>query len=411
MTSLLRSFDVSRGVVALAIAVLLFVYVHSEANPAEIATFEMPIDIVDVPPGLLVPPSQAAPTVRVRISAPRDTLAGIRSTSFRALVDLRKATSGANEYLVAVELPDPRIRLIEVVPSEIPIRLEELLSRRIPVRVNRLGSVPFGYEAGSPEANPAEVEVIGPSSVVQRVAGAGVDLRLDGATANLDAAHGTTLFDIQGQTVSTEGRGVRTVPESIRVKVSITQQITYKSVPVRPTLVGNVDPGFTVDGLTVEPSTVTVVGAPEALRQVDVIDTQTVDVADAAATLSRLVTLRIPANTSVPSPEAVRVGIRLSPLVVLQPFNIPISFVNLSSGLQVAGSLSIEQITVRGASTAIRSADPAQIRATVDLSGLTAGTYDRTVTVSLPGELSLQSSTPSSISVQIAAQESAPPPP
>ena len=156
LSALMSHVDVGRAIIALTISITLFIYVRAEANPPEVASFEVPVDLVDIPPGLLVAPGQP-PSVRVRVSAPRETLTGIRTSSLRAYIDLRRGRNGIDEYPVGVELPDPRVHLSDVVPSEIPVRLEELIDRRVPVRVNRIGTVPFGYEAGIAEVEPNEI--------------------------------------------------------------------------------------------------------------------------------------------------------------------------------------------------------------------------------------------------------------
>lgn len=402
MNGIFSHVDLGRALIALAISILLFAYVRSEANPPEIASFEVPVDLVDVPPGLLLQAGQP-PSVRVRINAPRDTLTGIRSSSLRAYIDLRKGRSGIDEYPVGVEMPDPKVRLLEIVPSEIPIRLEELIGRRVAVRVNRTGAVPFGYEAGAPEIDQSEITVSGPASLLQRVAAANVDLKLDGVTVNIDAPYVATLVDAQGQTIVTEGRSARLAPETVRVRVPITQQLSYKTVPVRAVISGSADSGYSIEAITVEPSTVTLVGGPQSLRGIDATDTQQVDIADAAATFSRQVPIRVPEGASLAGEPTARVTVRIAPLIVLQPFSVPITVIGLQPGLQVTTPLPFVQAVVRGSSPIVRGLDPTQLRATVDLAGQGPGLHEVPVQVAAPGEVSVQSATPNSIGVRVAA--------
>jgi YbbR domain-containing protein len=397
---ILDHVDVGRALIALAISILLFAYVRSEANPPEIASFEVPVDLVDVPPGLLLPAGQP-PSVRVRLSAPRDTLSGIRSTSLRAFIDLRRGYTGIEEYPVKVELPDPRVRLMDVVPSEIPVRLEEVIERKISVRVNRSGSVPFGYEAGPAEVDPPEVSVSGPTSLVQRIASASVDLRVEGATVNIDALYPLTLVDAQGQSLTTEGRSAHLTPETVRVRVPISQQLSYKTVPLRASITGSPDPAYSIEAITVEPSTVTVVGGPQALRTIDAVDTQPLDLADAATTSTRQVAIRVPEGVSVAGDPSARITVRIAPLVLLQPFSVPIAVEGLQPGLQMTTALPFAQVVVRGTSTGLRAVDPAQIHASVDLSGLGVGLHEVAVKTAAPDTLNVQSTTPSSVAVRI----------
>ena len=292
---------------------------------------------------------------------------------------------------------------MDVVPAEVPIRLEELIDRKVSVRVNRTGSVPFGYEAGPAEVDPSEVTVSGPTSLVQRIASASVDLRVEGVTVNIDAPYALTLVDAQGQTLVTEGRSAHLNPETVRVRLPISQQLSYKTVPVRAAITGTPDPGYTIDAITVEPSTITVVGGPQALRTVDAADTQTIDLSDSTATLTRLVPIRVPDGVSVAGDATARITVRVTPLVLLQPFSVPIVVEGLGAGLQMTTPLPFAQVVARGTSSALRSMDPTLIRATVDLAGLGSGLHEVPVQVTAPEDLNLQSTTPSSVAVRIVA--------
>ncbi len=405
MNRVFSRLDLGRTLVALAIAVLLYVYVHNETNPSEIGSFEVPVELLDVPSGLLAPAPQSVPTVRIRVSAPRDTLVGLRSSSLRAYVDLHRGRGGVGEYPVGVELPDPRVRLLEVVPAELPVRLEETSEKRITVRVNRTGGVPFGYEAGQAEIDPAEISVSGPSSLMQRISSASVDVKLDGVTVNVDALYPPILLNAQGQTVDPGGRAIQENPETVRVRVPITQQISYKTVPVRPTIGGNIDSGYSIEGIVVDPPVITLVGVPAALQASDRVETATVDVTNAAATVTRQVALRLPEGASPVGTDSIRVTVRLAPLVVLQPFSIPVVAENVGPGLQVASGLPFVQAILRGSSTGLRAADPTVMHATVDLSGQGPGIHELPVRVVTPVDVSLQSVTPATVAVRLVPLE------
>lgn len=408
MKEFLARIDVGRAIVALIIAIVLFTFVRNEANPAEIASFEVPVDYVDAPLGLLIAPGQAPPGVRVRVSGPRDTVGGIRSGAVRAYVDLRRGRSGIEEYRVSVELPDPRVRLIDVIPAEIPVRLEEIIERRVPVRVSRSGNVPFGYDAGAIQVEPSEVVASGPSSVLQRTASAALDLKLDGATVNIDGTYGLTPLDPQGQSVPMEGRAVRFTPETVRVRVPITQQLSYKTVPVRPTIAGAPDSGFAIEALSVDPPVVTVAGSTQTLGAIEVAQTQQVDVGDASVTFTRQVALLVPEGTSVVGQDSVRVSVRIGALVVLQPLPVPLSVDDVPPGLQVVGALPTIQVVLRGPASTVRSVDPARFRAAINLGGREPGLHEVSVNVAAPGDLTIESFAPRAVAVRLAGPEPAP---
>src|SRR5207249_4112270 len=104
MSAILASFDLARGLVALVIAVALFGVVRTETNPAETSTFEISVDLRNVPTGLFPEPGPRTPTVRARISAPRDVISGSQPSDLHASVDLSSGRVGANDYPVTVDV-------------------------------------------------------------------------------------------------------------------------------------------------------------------------------------------------------------------------------------------------------------------------------------------------------------------
>ena len=66
------------------------------------------------------------PRVTVRMSAPNDVFAQLRTSELRATVDLSRATPGEARYRVQVPQPDPLVRSNEPNPNTISVRLEEI---------------------------------------------------------------------------------------------------------------------------------------------------------------------------------------------------------------------------------------------------------------------------------------------
>src|SRR6476469_395241 len=105
ISTVLTHIDAGRALLALVISVALYSVVEHEQNPPEIASFDLRVDLVNVPSGLVVMSDQATRSVTFRISAPRDAIANLRHGSLRAYVDLTKASAGADQYPVSVDVP------------------------------------------------------------------------------------------------------------------------------------------------------------------------------------------------------------------------------------------------------------------------------------------------------------------
>lgn len=401
MTGLIPHLDLGRGLLALLISVALFGVVQNERNPPETGGFDVPVDVVNTPPGLLIVGDPSTTTVQVRVSAPRENWITMRSATLRAFVDLSRGSIGLADYPVSVDVPDPRVRVIEVAPARVTVRLDESFERAVPVRLNRSGAVPFGYSAGEAEIEPTTVAVTGPSSVVSQVENVNVDLKLDGVTFDVDGRYTAAPVDAQGQPINTEGRGLRLTPPAVRVRIPISQQLSYKTVGIQPAVTGTVQNGYVIEGITTEPSAVTIVGSPRAVGPLSFADTERIDVGDASSTVTRQVEITVPEGVSVLQQDVVRVTVRVVPLVLTQAFTaIPLPD-GLGRGLQVMSPLPTVQVVFQGPANALRGLGVADFRATVNLDGLGPGAHRATVDVDTPPGVSVQAVNPRVIGVTL----------
>lgn len=403
MNGLLSHLDIGRGLLALVISIALFSVVQRDQNPPETGSFDVPVDLVNAPPGLLVLGEDPARSVQVRVSAPRDTWLSLRPSAVHAFVDLSKATPGGDHsYPVSVEPPDSRIRVLQVVPPQLSVRLDENIERSVPVRLTRAGNVPFGYEAGDAEVEPTMVAVGGPASIVRRLEGASVEIKLDGLTVQVDGRYRPIPVDAQGQPVVLEGPGLRLSPPAVRVRIPITQQLSYKTVGVQPNVVGAVQSGYVVQGISTEPSAVTIVGSPQALAAVNVAQTASIDLTDASSTFARQVSVVVPEGVSLIQEGLARVTVRLAPIDLTQSLTaVPVPE-DVTAGLQVVSALPSVQIVLQGAPSAARALDPSDLRVGLSLAGLEAGSHQVEVQATAPVGMSVQSINPRVISVTLA---------
>src|SRR5436190_15149739 len=102
--------DAGRAVFALGLAILLYFVALSETNPEgrNQTTFTVPVQSVNVPPGLVVT-TQPAP-VRLWVRAPLSVFSRLRADSFTVQVDASGAKAGDNENLpITVNSTDPDV--------------------------------------------------------------------------------------------------------------------------------------------------------------------------------------------------------------------------------------------------------------------------------------------------------------
>lgn len=397
----ITNLDLGRAFWALALSVALWLVVQTEVNPERADTFYIDIEPRNVPTGLIVTNEATWPQVQVRLSAPRDVFAQLRAGQLRAYVDLGRVGPGETRVPVVVPAPDPLVRVGEPNPRTVVVRLEEVARKTVPVRARLEGNSPFGYRPGRPSLSPETLTVTGPASFVRRVDAAQVEVRLDAVTTDIDARLPPVLVDAEGERVPANVPGVDLQPNTVRVQLSISQQVSYKEVGVHPLLEGAVPSGYWVQRIAVDPAVVTLIGEPQTLSGLEAVQTEPVDLTGATADVTRQVALQVPEGTTLARAEPVVVTVQVAPLTLQQTLRLPVVIQNVGAELFVASDVPIVEVVASGPADAGLS--PAQVQASVDATDLAAGVHQLPVRVQLPDRYRLDDVRPGTVSVTLQA--------
>ena len=373
--------------------------VQNEQNPerTDIPALAVPVDMVNVPAGLVVVSEQ--PQIQVRVRIPSESWSLLRPGSFRATADASNASPGVNELPVRVEALEPRVRQVDPIPPLANVALEEVSERIMPVRLNILGNVPFGYAYSTPRIAPENVTVSGASTAVQRVDAIVVDIRLDGLTVSLNATYAPRPLDARG----TEVRAVRVNPSTVNVEVPVAQQVGYKEVGVRPVVRGRVAAGYYLQPIELEPSTVTVVGSPAGLANVSFVDSEPVDISNLSSSVVRRVQVVPPTGLTLLQPQPVSLTIRVTPLTVSQTIRVGPTLQGLGAGLEIVGEVPQVDVTLNGPAPTLQTLTPRDFRVALDLAGLGPGRHEVEPRVAVPGGFTLERVEPARVVVTIRA--------
>ncbi len=383
---------------ALLLSTTLWVLVVNDQNPdrVDIPDIEVSVELAKVPSGLVVM-SNVDP-VRFKIRAPKDRWSSLRGSSFRASVDLSRSGPGIETVAVVPEVSDSQVRVLEVIPSVVTVRLEEIRERTVPVKANLVGNVPFGYLYGVPKVEPEVVVVSGPSSLVQVVEVASVDVRLEGITVGIDSAFHPLPTDSSGSTV----RSVRLNPQTVKVQVPVEQQVSYKQVGIRAPITGNVAPGYWVESVVVDPPAVTVVGDPKVLAGINYLETAAVNLSSASSGLVQDLQLVVPQGISLLQPQqTARVRVNVSALQTRQTARVAPRVVNLDPALRVASIPPFIDVTVQGPAPIMQGLGADALGVTLDVVELGEGVHEVKLRVQIPQGVTVVSVSPESMNVTL----------
>lgn len=396
--------NVGLAVLALALALSLWLFVTDRENPTEAQNFNssIPVEIVNIPESLAVANINET-AVRIRIEAPRNELDGLQTDDFTARIDLGGLTAGTQSVSVDVTPPNSRINVISVTPARLEVRIEPLQQKDVPVRVSKIGSPVTGFKDSEGRADPEIVTVSGPQSVVALVDHVEAVVNLTGQRVDIVADVELEPRDAVGGSISR----VSVVPETAEVRVDLDQLEYSLPFAVIPSITGQPAPGYAVGTISVEPRLVTVTGTLEALGAIDSqrgVTTAEISIGDAQDDVIRAVTINLPEGTSVEgSPQAV-VTVDVSPAPGVFSYTVDPQVVNLGDGLAVTAAGPVT-ITLAGELPLLQALTADAIPATVDADGLGEGLFTLPVVVTAPPGTSVVSVEPGALGVAITLQQ------
>lgn len=397
------TIDTGRAVFAVALAVLLYFVALSETNPFDQREtgFSVPVQIVNVPPGLVVTTPQQ--TVRLWVTGPQNVFSRLRPENFTAQVDATGAKAGDNQLPISASSTDPEVRNVSTDPANLLLHLEEVRDQIIPVRANLQGQVAPGYTVGTTSVDPPRITVTGAASLVGRASEAVVDVNIDHVTVSVNGAFTPRVVDDRGNDL--KDLNLRAAPQSVTVQVPITQQTLYKQVGIRPNIQGQPSPGYALQPVEVNPPTTTLVGDSASLEAVNLVDTAPLDITGISSTVVRNVALTPPPRTLLlQDGETVTLTVRVTTLPVTQTVRVPPSVINLSGAVQLAHPLDLVSVTIAGPAPALQNLtlNPNDFKVVVDASGKGPGRYTLDVKMQgLPTGLALQDFSPKQVQVDL----------
>ena len=158
------------GLRALALALALLLFLISRQPTSEVRLVGVPVEYVGLATGLELT-GDVPQTVSVRVRGPRDIVRGLPPTQLSVEANLSNKTAGERSIqlrAVNVNLPDG-VQALRVEPLSLRLHLEPTLRKQVKVEP-QLTLPDEGFEVYQFKAEPASVEIEGPTSQVAHIA-------------------------------------------------------------------------------------------------------------------------------------------------------------------------------------------------------------------------------------------------
>ena len=363
-------------ILSLLLAILVWTFVVSSGE--QVRKFPEPIQVeaFNLSEGLAIATQDGWETVEVYLSAEDEAFKDLKAEEFSAYVDLKGLVQGEEyELPVNLTLKNPNVRVARVVPSNIKVQLEELVSKELEVKVEVSGDTSANFTLGKVSTEPSKVTVEGAEEQVKQAVSAIAILELTGQEErDIDRQVNLQAVNDLGETLV----GLELLPESVNIEAPLTQISDEKVVSIKANVgTGVPKAGYWLEKVEVVPPTVTLVGDPEDLEEIENLSTELVDVEGISNDLERYVEIILPEGTEVTgSKNNVLVKVSVTEQESSRELFTNMEVANLLPNLEVhkitPASLQVE---VKGSFEALKNLEESNIKAILDLGAKEAGTY------------------------------------
>jgi len=385
-------------VTALGLAVVLYAGITlSESTRSW--TGPVPIEVLNAPIGgaLLDDPGVVE---RIEFRAADEIADGLTNDSFRASIDLSGVVPrpGAEPIEVPVDVfpLDPRVRVVDYSPPGVTVRIDEVVSRVMPVIIDH-GPLAEGIEMGPIISEPNQVDVIGASSRLRNVRSVEGRFVVDASGINIDEDIALEAFDEVGALVP----GIDIEPASVRVQADVARQLAYATVPIIPELVGEPAYGKRVDNVSVVPAAVTVSGENPAVRQLQAISTEPLDISGQDVELVAEVPLAFPEEVTSPGEELVTVLVTFTEALGSRSYEVGTALTGAQPDLTYRVEEPSVSVVVSGPVAQLDELEADELIVEIPVEGLEVGDNEVMPIVQTPRGTSVVRLTPATVRVTV----------
>jgi len=388
-----------RAVLALLLAVLVWIVAAQEKDPTQVGPFltAIPLTRVNQPPDTLVY-GQTADSVQVTLRAPESLWKQLTADQIKAEIDLASRPYGHLTAPVQVRVANRAIEVMRVEPATVDLDFESITEQSVPVRITKTGDPALGYAADTPSATPGQVVARGPASFVARVATVSGSISVQGARQKVEQPVRLNALDKNGAPVGF----VTLSPESVQASVDIQHLGGFRDLAVKVIVRGQVASGYRISNVTVDPPIVTVFGSSQAIDQSPgYLETVPISATNAQADVIERVPLNLPGGISMLGDPAVQVRVQVEAIQGGLTVQRPLTMQGLAHGLEAKLSPDTIDVILTGPLPKLQALKPDDVRVVIDLGNLGPGTHQIKPQAIVPQGIVAETMLPATIQVTI----------
>lgn len=263
-------------VVALGVSFLLWLIVVNVQDPPTIKRFTgIPVVVehaeIITNRGNTYQLYEDSKQVTVEVKAKISDMEKIKKENIRVIADMKNLETKSNSLIPLSVKIDGYTGAYPYTATAIPgnaqIRIEANKTKTFPITVEPSGTLRSGYVIGEAKADPEKIEISGPESIISIIKKVVADVDVTGISKDVVKEANLKLYDGNGAEISLLEVEHNLGEEGLKVELSLHHK---KSVDVLfDTSKISVADGYVMEGVTLEPDKIEVIGEPETLDKVN----------------------------------------------------------------------------------------------------------------------------------------------
>lgn len=367
---------------SLALAFFVWMIATTQNDPVTERVFrEIPVQI-EMNDGMIVANQSEITPIRVTVRARKSVNDALTSNDITARIDTRGLEPG--QYTIELDVRVARPAAVDTSPKQYPVELVQRQSRQKSVVPNIISNPPTGftYSPGDITYSERQVLVSGTDAQVNAVDHLTFDLDLGQQRSDFNADLPLYAVDANGRRVN----NVEIAQQTVNVTVDIVEVPGEFEIPVIPDIdYSSLAPGYTARLGNFRPETVSISVPPERSNQSpNYIYTERIDLSGRTDDITISVSLRTEDGVTLLNNQQIEVTILIDADIGQSQFDgIPVEFVSQNPDYISEANPSQITVLLTGPQPVLDRLRPEDISASVDLTGLGPGRYDREVTVTV----------------------------
>jgi len=339
--------------------------------------------------GMMITSASSEVLVDLHLSGNRTDLAKVNKGNITVKVDLSKVYDpGEHEltysWVFPGDVPQGALTVESKYPETIKLTVEKRVKKPVEVQVNFTGSAAEEYMADTENRilDYPTVNVSGPSSVVDLIDHARIDVDLTGRVESISENFHYVLCDADGNPVDAEM--ITTDVAEIHMDMKI---FRFKQVPLMLQLTYGGGAWEDTVEVNIDPANISISGSEALLEDLNVVQLGSIDLSamEEDAQLSYPITLPEGITNLSERTEAV-VTVKFLNLAIRELEVNQITTINVPEGMEAELLSQVLKVRLRGPAAVMDRLTPEDISVIVDFSGKETGSFTIKPTITVRGE-------------------------